>query len=94
MQWSLASAAVTVSGTAPSAYTQAVRADGASHLWKLGDTGPAFVDAAGFADGTSSSTAFGAAGAMADNDGDLQRRRRQPEGVHDVPRVPPHRSHG
>ena len=40
VQWSLASAPVTVSGTAPSAYTQAVRADGASHLWKLGDAGP------------------------------------------------------
>ena len=67
VQWSTASAPVTVSAAAPSAYTQAVRADGASHLWKLGDTGPGFTDSAGFADGTSAATTFGVAGAMADS---------------------------
>ena len=67
VQWSLASAPVTVSGTAPSAYTQAVRADGASHLWKLGDAGPGIVDSVGFADATSSNVTFGTAGAMSDN---------------------------
>jgi PKD repeat protein len=69
VQWSVASAPVTISAAAPSGYTQAVRADGASHLWKLGDTGPAFVDSAGFADGTSASTTFGAAGALSGNTG-------------------------
>lgn len=69
VQWSLASAPVTVSDSDPasSAYTQAVRTDGATHLWKLGDTGPAIVDTIGFADGTSSSATFGADGAMADD---------------------------
>ena len=67
VQWSIASAPVTVSATAPSAYTPGVRADGASHLWQLGDTGPGFIDSVGFADGTSGEVTFGMAGAMADN---------------------------
>jgi PKD repeat protein len=67
VQWSLSSAPVTISDGVASAYTQAVRGDGATNLWKLGDAGPTFIDSVGFNDGTSTSTTFGAAGALGDN---------------------------
>ena len=55
---------MTVSSTPASAYVNAVRADGASHLWRLGDKGPIFLDTVA-ADGTSSGATFGVAGAVA-----------------------------
>lgn len=64
VQWSVASAPVTVSSAQPTAYTQAVRADGATHHWKLNDSGPTFLDSSGFADGTAASSTFGASGAL------------------------------
>ncbi|MFZ1286059.1 MAG: PKD domain-containing protein [Candidatus Phosphoribacter sp.] len=65
VQWSSASAPVTVSAAALAAYPQLIKADGASHLWRFDDAGPAFVDSAGFADGTSTAVTFGSAGALA-----------------------------
>jgi large repetitive protein len=65
VQWSLSSAAVTVSSTGTPTYVSAVRADGASHLWRLGDSGPAFVDSESVADGTATSVTFGVVGAVA-----------------------------
>jgi len=67
VQWSLSSAAVTVSSSSTGAYTQAVRGDSALHHWRLGDGGPAFLDTASFADGSSTGVSFGANGAIADD---------------------------
>ncbi|KQZ90331.1 hypothetical protein ASD62_14575 [Phycicoccus sp. Root563] len=65
IQWSLASAPVTVSSASPVPYVDAVRADGATHLWRLGDAGPTITDAVGPGVGTSAAATFGAPGALA-----------------------------
>ena len=65
VQWSLSSPPVTVSSTPAPAYVNAVRADGASHLWRLGDSGPGIIDTVGAGVGSSSTVAFGQGGAVA-----------------------------
>jgi large repetitive protein len=51
--WSPVSPTVTVGNGSPSAYASAVRADGAEHLWRLGEpSGSSVVDYAGFDDAT------------------------------------------
>ena len=65
IQWSLASAPVTVSSSPAAPYVDAVRADGATHLWRLGDSGPGITDATGVGVGTSTGLTFGQAGAVA-----------------------------
>ncbi len=69
VQWTVASAPVTVSSATPAAYTQSVRADGAIHLWRLGDSAAPAVDSVAFADLNASATgvAFGSAGVLADD---------------------------
>jgi PKD repeat protein len=62
--WSVRSAPVTISNDPPSAYADSVRADGATHLWRLDDSGPAIVDAAGAGFGTSTGVTFGQLGAV------------------------------
>ncbi|MFT4258387.1 PKD domain-containing protein [Microbacterium sp.] len=65
VQWSAWSPYVTVSGTPTSAYRAAVRADGASHYWRLDETtGTRLYDDVGDAVGTATSLTLGAAGAM------------------------------
>ncbi len=65
IQWSYWSNTVTVSDAAPSAYTTAIRADGASHLWKFSEaTGPAALDSVGTLVGSHVSLTPGVAGAL------------------------------
>ena len=64
VQWSLSSPPVTVASTPAAPYASAVRADGASHLWRLGDTGPGITDAIGPGVGSSSTMTFGQGGAV------------------------------
>ncbi|SDP38072.1 PKD repeat-containing protein [Pedococcus dokdonensis] len=64
VQWSLASNSVTVSSTPMPAYVASVRADNPSHLWRLGDAGPGYLDSAGFNGGTSTGVTFGQSGAV------------------------------
>jgi len=61
---SAASAAATVGSAAVPSYTEMVRADGATDLWRLSETGGSTaVDSAGFADMTTrAAVTFGAAG--------------------------------
>jgi hypothetical protein len=73
-QWSVKTPPVVVSGAAPgtSTYRQAVLADGATHLWRMGEASGSTVvqDTAGFADFTAvTSSTFGGAGAIT-GDGD------------------------
>ena len=63
VQWSLATAPVTVSSDPTPAYLSAVRADNPLHHWRLNDTGPGFLDSVGAGDGTSTSVTFGQSGA-------------------------------
>ncbi|MCK2035589.1 PKD domain-containing protein [Microbacterium sp. SSW1-49] len=70
VQWSAWSPYITVSGTPTSAYRAAVRASGATHYWRLGETtGTRFADDVGDAPGSSSTLTLGANGALT-NDGD------------------------
>jgi PKD repeat protein len=64
VQWSGTSNAVTVSDAPTPAYLAAVRADNPSNLWRLGDTGPTYVDSVGGDAGTSASATFGQTGAV------------------------------
>ena len=65
VQWSLATAPVTVSSDPTPAYLDAVRANSPLHHWRLNDAGPAILDSVGAGDGTSTSVTFGQAGATA-----------------------------
>lgn len=63
--WSAWSSYVAVSSAAPSAYGTAVRAAGASHLWRLGETtGTVAYDTIGGLHGTHTGTTLGTAGAL------------------------------
>lgn len=65
VQWSAWSPYVTVSGTPTAASRAAVRADGASHYWRLDEaTGTRLYDDVGNAVGTATSLTLGSAGAM------------------------------
>ncbi len=77
--WSPVSNNVTIGTGSPSAYADAVRADGAQHLWRLGEPSGLALDWAGFDDLTmSGGYTRGTAGAI-NGDGQghhVQRRRR------------------
>lgn len=65
VQWSAWSPYVTVSSTPTAAYRAAVRASGASHLWRLDETtGSRLYDDVGNAPGTASGLTLGSSGAM------------------------------
>lgn len=64
VQWSTASAPVTVSNEPADPYLTALRADAPSHLWRLNDSGPSAIDSVAFADGTATGLTFGATGAL------------------------------
>ncbi|KQU67656.1 hypothetical protein ASC58_14135 [Phycicoccus sp. Root101] len=67
VQWSLASAPVTVSSSSPSPFLGALRSDSPSHVWRLGDAGPTINDAVGGGNGTSTGITFGSVGAVTDD---------------------------
>lgn len=65
VQWSAWSPYVTVSSTPTATYRAAVRASGASHLWRLDETtGTRLYDDVGNAPGTATSLTLGSSGAL------------------------------